>query len=230
MAATVAAFLSQSYLTSQKTSQDVSAFYLAQIYQLQLEAALNTGNHSVPSQQTPPVVTPVPRITHILWFSSLASSLSSAVLAILVQGWVRRYLVLAEPQHSTHSRARIRAYVSREGSQRLLQLTVEVMTLSLDVSIYSFLSGLVILAHNNGDDLCGLITQLTLIPLTLLYLWFTGFDHSPSYYVFYPTVHGGSLLETGCLGSSITSGDHLGFSPGSQLQPLRQFCLVDVGL
>jgi len=173
MSATVAAFLSQSYLTSRTTSEDVSAFYLAQIYQLQLEAALNTGNVSVPPQLSPPVVAPVPRISHVLWFSSLASSLSSAVLATLVQGWVRRYLVMTEPRHSAHSRARIRAYISREGSQRLLQLTVEVMSLSLDVSIHSFLAGLVILAHNNGDGLCGLITQVTFIPLTLLYLWST---------------------------------------------------------
>lgn len=134
---------------------------------------MNTGNVSVPPQLSPPVVAPVPRISHILWFSSLASSLSSAVLATLVQGWVRRYLVMTEPQHSAHRRARIRAYISREGSQRLLQLTVEVMSLSLDVSIHSFLASLVILAHNNGDGLCGLITQVTYIPLTLLYLWST---------------------------------------------------------
>jgi len=173
MSTTVAAFLSQSYLTSQTTSQDVSAFYLAQIYQLQLEAALNTGNLGVPSQLAPPVVASVPRISHILWFSSLASSLSSTVLATMVQGWVRRYLVMTEPQHSAHSRARIRAYVSREGSQRLLQLTVEVMSLSLDISMYSFVAGLAILAHKNGDGLCSLMMHVTFIPLTSLYLWST---------------------------------------------------------
>ena len=97
--------------TSQTTSQDVLAFYLAQIYQLQLEAALDTGNLNVPSQQTPPVVTLAPRIPHFLYLSNLTSSLSSAVLATLVHVQNRN------TGHSDHSRARNQAYVSREGSQ-----------------------------------------------------------------------------------------------------------------
>ena len=51
-----------------------------------------------------------------------------------------------------------------------LPCTVEVMSLSSDMTIYSFLSGLVIPAHDNGDGLCALIIQITFIPLASLYL------------------------------------------------------------
>ncbi|KAI0298275.1 hypothetical protein BC826DRAFT_879127, partial [Russula brevipes] len=87
LSATVAGFLSQSYLSSQTSPQDVSAFYLGQIYQQQ--ASSNASE--VQSPPVPPKPASTPNATHAFWFASLVLSLASAVFATLLQEWVRRY-------------------------------------------------------------------------------------------------------------------------------------------
>jgi len=97
ISATVAGFLSQSYLSSQTSSQDVSAFYLSQLYQLQA-ASLNSSG----KPPAPPNPSSAPTATHIFWFASLVESLSTAVFATLIQEWVRRYQVMTQPLYSPH--------------------------------------------------------------------------------------------------------------------------------
>ncbi|KAI9454522.1 hypothetical protein F5148DRAFT_966875, partial [Russula earlei] len=87
LSAAVAAFLSQSYLGTKPSSDDVSAFYLAHIFQLQA----NSSHLAHPSPPVPPKPAPVPTGANILWFASLVLSLASAVFGTLVQEWVRKY-------------------------------------------------------------------------------------------------------------------------------------------
>ncbi|KAH9023015.1 hypothetical protein EDB84DRAFT_481148 [Lactarius hengduanensis] len=83
VSATVAGFVSQSYFASRTSSQDVSAFYLAQIYQLQ--PSLNSS--LISSELSPPTPTPAatPEFSHFLWFTSLTISLGCSVGATLAQ-------------------------------------------------------------------------------------------------------------------------------------------------
>ena len=160
MSATVAGFLSTSYLGSQTSSQDVSAFYLAQLYQLQV----NVNNSSLPS---PPEPASPPTATHAFWFASLVLSLASAVFANLVQEWVRRYMLLTQTRFSPHRRARIRAYLTQEGSLDRLQRMIESLNTFLHLSIFMFLLGLITLT-SGGDPVVTLSVCLYIpIPLVL---------------------------------------------------------------
>jgi hypothetical protein len=168
-------------LASKFTSQDVSALYLGYLFELQA----NANNVSAIDFDKPPwpdfsdIVGSGPTPSHLLWFAGLASSLSSAVLATLLQSWIRRFVITTQLQHISHSRARFRAYVSLEKSQRSLQLTLDLIHLLLDVSIFTFLAGLFMLVFDNLD-ICVMVSYSSM-PLIFLYLRLTMI---PPYHIF----------------------------------------------
>ncbi|KAF8274299.1 hypothetical protein EI94DRAFT_1794521 [Lactarius quietus] len=169
IAATVGGFLSQSYLSSQTSSQDVSAFYLAQLYQLQAATSNSSG---APPAPAPPNQASTPTVTHMLWFASLVWSLATAVFATLTQEWVRRYLAMTEPQYSPHKNARIRAFMTHEGSLVILQQTVDSLHSTLHQSILLFLLGLISLTSGGAPSVFVIVIVYVAFPV-LKYLWFS---------------------------------------------------------
>jgi Family of unknown function (DUF6535) len=140
----VAAFIIESYKQLQPSSSDTVILLLAQISQ-QL-AALSSGTSisipsGLPGQAFQPSASAV-RV-NILWFISLVLSLTCALLATLMQQWVRRYLQASQPWYATYKRARIRAFFA-EGVERFgLPLAVEALPAILHVSVFLFFAGLV---------------------------------------------------------------------------------------
>ncbi|KAI0265792.1 hypothetical protein BC834DRAFT_935939 [Gloeopeniophorella convolvens] len=144
--ATVAAFLIVSLQSLQPNSQDTSAFYLANIYQLLADS--NNSRVDVPPQalSDPSAFSPPkPSIwVNALWSMSLVISLTCALLATLLQQWARRYLRVTQPRYSLHKRARIRAFFA-EGVDKLhLPWAVEALPALLHTSLFLFFAGLVI--------------------------------------------------------------------------------------
>ena len=89
--AVVAALLAATVLDLKQTSQDRSAFYLEQIYQLEVLANCNASRPSTPAKP-PPFSAPKYAISvNSLWSLSPAMSLTSAMLATLQQQWARQY-------------------------------------------------------------------------------------------------------------------------------------------
>ncbi|KAH9055577.1 hypothetical protein EDB87DRAFT_1761944 [Lactarius vividus] len=156
LSATVAGFLSQSYLSSQTSSQDVSAFYLSQLYQCQA-----ASSHSFGTPSSVPKPASVPTGAHMLWFASLVLSLATAV---------------------PHKNARVRAFIWQQGSLVVLQNTVNILHALLHQSIFFFVFGLVVLVSND-KSLVLVAVILCIIPLVSLYLWFSlapyFYPHSP---------------------------------------------------
>lgn len=167
ISATVAGFLSQSYLSSQESSQDVSAFYLSQLYQLQ--AASSNSSGKLPA---PPNPASAPTATHIFWFASLVESLCTAVFATLIQEWVRRYQVMTQPLYSPHKNARIRAFITQQGSLVILQHTVDILHATLHQSIFFFLIGLITLTSSGGAFVLVAVILYITFPM-ILYLKFS---------------------------------------------------------
>ncbi|KAF8265786.1 hypothetical protein EI94DRAFT_1787292 [Lactarius quietus] len=141
--ASVATFISMSIQDLRSNPEKTSAFYLMNIYQHLVDPTTSTSLE-------PPLFSPPNYAVWVnsLWFLSLAISLTCALLATLIQQWVRRYLTATQPRLSPHKQAIIREFFI-EGVERLrLPWTVEALTTLLHISISLFFTGLVIFLYN----------------------------------------------------------------------------------
>jgi len=131
-------------------SQDTSAFYLKQIYQLQAspEASLPLSPSAIVN---PPAFSPAKYAIWVnsLWFLSLVISLSCALLATSMQQWVRRYVKVTQPARcSPHERARVRAFFANGMDTFHFPWVVERLPAMVHLSLVSFFIGLLIYLFN----------------------------------------------------------------------------------
>jgi hypothetical protein len=98
-------------------SQDTSAFYLENIYQLQVSGSPNVSHSSIPSAlATPPAFSPPNYAVWVnsLWFLSLLVSLSGAMMATTIRNWAIYYIELTQwPWDTLAKRARMRALFAK---------------------------------------------------------------------------------------------------------------------
>ncbi|KAN0139101.1 hypothetical protein V8E53_003103, partial [Lactarius tabidus] len=146
--AAVATLISVSIQDIQENPQDISNFYLANIYQTL--ANPNGFNVSISPPSSPPPFSP-PNLAvwvNALWFLSLVISLTCALLATLLQQWARRYLKITQSRYSPHKRARIRAFFAEGVEKCLLPWAVEILPTLLHISLFLFFAGLVVFLSN----------------------------------------------------------------------------------
>ncbi|KAN0124182.1 hypothetical protein V8E52_001831, partial [Russula decolorans] len=148
-AATVAAFIIESYKQLSPDSGATTVFLLQQIsHQLSsFSASGTTTGTPTPSQPTNSDSsfhpTPSAIRVNILWFLSLTLSLICALAATLMQQWTRRYLQQAQSQTTLYKRARTREYLF-EGVQAFrLSQAVEAVPALLHIAVFLFFAGLV---------------------------------------------------------------------------------------
>ncbi|KAH9055326.1 hypothetical protein EDB87DRAFT_1567519, partial [Lactarius vividus] len=148
--AAVATLVSVSIQDLRPNSQDTTAFYLANIYQLLADA--NGSQVSIPSTLSNPASSFTPPKYAIwvntLWFLSLIISLTCALLATLLQQWVRRYIKLTQARSSPHTRGRIRAFFSEGVDNLHLPRVVEALPILLHLSLFLFFAGLLVFLFN----------------------------------------------------------------------------------
>ena len=150
--ASVAVLLAVSIGDLRPSSQDTSAFYLQNIYQL-----LSDPNRSDPTILSTPSIPPAfspPNYAvwvNSLWFLSLVISLTCGFQATLLQQWARRYMRITQPPASDYTpqqRARIRAFFS-EGVKNLhVPWVIETLPTLLHLSLFLFFAGLIIYLFN----------------------------------------------------------------------------------
>ena len=136
------------------SSQDTSAFYLQNIYQILSDP--NRLNPTIPSTLSiPPAFSPPTYAVWVnsLWFLSLAISLTCGLQATLLQQWARRYIKITQPSsyglaYGPHRRARIRAFFSKGVDTLHLPWAVEALPTLLHLSLFLFFAGLVIYLFN----------------------------------------------------------------------------------
>ena len=147
--AVVATFIGVSIQDLKPNSQDISAFYLANIYQVL--ADVNKSGISLPPTPSvsPQFAPPTSAIwVNCLWFLSLVMSLTCALLATLLQQWARRYLWVTRPRCSPHRRSRIRSFFAEGVDQLHLPWAVEMLPTLLHSSLFLFFFGLAVFFFN----------------------------------------------------------------------------------
>ncbi|KAI0299125.1 hypothetical protein B0F90DRAFT_1631720 [Multifurca ochricompacta] len=147
--AAVAALATLSIQDLRPNSQDTSAYYLANIYQV----LANANGSLVPSPPlpSPPFMFSPPNHAiwiNSLWFLSLAISLTCALLATLLKQWARRYIKITQPRYSPHKRARIRAFFAEGVEKQHLTWAVEALPTLLHLSLFLFFAGLLVFLFN----------------------------------------------------------------------------------
>ena len=182
-------------------SQDISAFYLANIYQL---LADSNGTHVIIPAVLPDPSTPFspPKYAvwvNSLWFLSLVTGLTCALLATLLQQWARRYMKVTQPRYNPHKRVQIRAFFA-EGVERLhLPWAVEALPILLHLSLSLFFGGLAIYLFNIDHTVFNVVISWLGV-CTCLYLCITFmpiYRHDSPYYA--PLSSSAWLLYSGAL-------------------------------
>ncbi|KAH9057271.1 hypothetical protein EDB87DRAFT_1565550, partial [Lactarius vividus] len=140
--AAVASLITVSIQDIRPNPQDTSNFYLANIYQ----AIADPDRPNISLPPSPPAFSPPNYAVWVnsLWFMSLVISVTCALLATLLQQWVRRYLKVTQPRYSPHKRARIRTFFFEGVEKYLLPWVVDALPALLHVSLYLFFAGLVV--------------------------------------------------------------------------------------
>ena len=131
-------------------SQDISSFYLRNIYQVLADP--NATLTSVPSPIAKPLPFSPPNYAvwvNSLWFLSLVISLICALLASSLHQWARRYFRVTQPAGcGPEKRARVRAFYANGLKILPNSRIVEALPTLLHLSLFLFFAGLVILLVN----------------------------------------------------------------------------------
>ena len=111
----------------------------------QISQQLSNGSQISSQATVPPFQPPTSAVwVNALWFLSLVISLFCALLATLQQYWARRYLRLTQSQSAIHKRARFRSFFAEGVARFHLAFAVETIPALLHISMFLFLTGLVI--------------------------------------------------------------------------------------
>ena len=88
---------------------------------------------------------------------SLIISLTSALLATLLQQWARKYITVTQPRFSPHKRAQVHAFFA-EGIETLhVPWALQVLPTLLHLSLFLFLVGVVVFLYNVNDTIFDLV-------------------------------------------------------------------------
>ncbi|KAI9438706.1 hypothetical protein H4582DRAFT_1814237, partial [Lactarius indigo] len=141
--ATVATFIIESYKKLSPDSGDQTAYLLGQISQ-QLSVLSPNGTYiaPTPSQTYSPSLSII--LVNSLWLLSLVFSIASALVAILIQQWARRYIQLPTIPTISRDRARVRSYLFLGILEYHMSRVVDAAPALLHLSVFLFFAGLVI--------------------------------------------------------------------------------------
>lgn len=140
--ATVGAFIIESYKYLSPNSGDQTVVLLGQISQ-QLAGFNGTTYPNLPTARPPSPSTSM-ILVNTMWLMSLVLSITSALLATLLQQWARRYTQTPQIPSLASDRARVRSYLFLGTLKYKMNLAVETVPTLLHLSVFLFFIGLVI--------------------------------------------------------------------------------------
>ncbi|KAJ7831027.1 hypothetical protein B0H14DRAFT_3464421 [Mycena olivaceomarginata] len=168
--AILTAFLIESYKTLSPDSGDNTVLLLTQI-SLQLSGIANGSSIDIPPSE--PFVPPTSSLVcNAFWFISLGLSLSSALIATLVEQWAREFQHRSEMRSAPIIRARIFTYLYYGLKRFKMPAVVEVIPLLLHASLISFFMGLVAFLVPVNNDIM-ILSVFLLALMTLVYIALT---------------------------------------------------------
>ena len=178
--AALTAFVVDSKQNLKSSPADETVYYLRQhstiLSQISIQLSSIAPQVSIPSSPPPPFPVFNPSASDVrvngFWFMSLVFSLLAALLAILVQQWVRNYMHVFQRYGDPLKSARLRQYLYEGCEGWYMPRVAEAVPGFLHISLFLFFAGL-------GDSLLHINTKValsTIIPIGvsgLLYILIT---------------------------------------------------------
>jgi hypothetical protein len=143
--ATVGAFIIEFYKKLSPDSGDQTVALLGQIS----KQLANFPNATSPSIQANQPFSPSASMIWVnaMWLISLVLSLTSALIATLLQQWARRYVENPHRPSGSNHRARVRSFLFLGTEIYKMRFAVQIAPALLHLSVYLFFAGLVIVFH-----------------------------------------------------------------------------------
>jgi hypothetical protein len=159
---------------------DKMVYYLQQhstiLSQISQQIASIAPQVSIPSTPPPPFPPFIPSSTDLrinaFWFMALTFSLSAALVAILVQQWVRDYMHIFQRYSDPLKSARVRQYLYEGSEGRYMPIAAEAVPGLLHLSLSLFFVGLCDSTLNINTTI-GLSTTIPIGICGLLYIFIT---------------------------------------------------------
>ncbi|KAI9455888.1 hypothetical protein F5148DRAFT_1002173, partial [Russula earlei] len=178
--AALTAFIIDSKQTLKLSPADQMVYYLQQnvamLDQISHQISSLTPQASISSIPPPPFPAFQPLASDIrinaFWFMALVFSLSSALLAILVQQWVRNYMQVFQRYSDPLKSARLRQYLQEGCEGWYMPVVAEAVPGFLHVSLFLFFAGLCEFVLNLNMTV-GLSTTVPIGVCGLLYVFTT---------------------------------------------------------
>ena len=153
-------------------------FYLQQnvamLAQISQQISSVSPQFAIPSSPPPPYPpfhpSPSDLRVNVFWFMALIFSLSAALLAILVQKWVRDYMHVFQRYSDPLKSARLRQYLHEGCEKWYMPVVAEAVPGLLHVSLFLFLVGLGVFILNINTTV-GLYTTIPIGFSGLLYIF-----------------------------------------------------------
>ena len=156
-------------------SQDTSAFYLGNIYEILADPNVTSTSVPSPVARPPPFSPPTYAIwVNSLWFLSFVLGLICALLATSLQQWARRYIRVTQPARcSPEKRARMRAFFAKGVDTLGARLVVERLPMLLHISLFLFLAGLGVFLFNTHHAVFNAVIWLIALFSTIQYMGYS---------------------------------------------------------
>ena len=155
------------------SSQDTSAFYLENIYQLLANSNVSVGSDPSTLAKPPPFSPPRYIIlVNLLWLMALVMSLSGATFATLEREFISHHILVTQnEEHPPETRARIHAMLVGSNYDYFKLRRVFSPLSILHYSLFIFFQGLLVYFYNIHRPTFGFLLML-MLPLLGLYMIF----------------------------------------------------------
>ncbi|KAH9969421.1 hypothetical protein BGW80DRAFT_1133660, partial [Lactifluus volemus] len=185
-ATALSAFVVNSLQSLQPSPAQETAYYMQQnvaiLAQISKQISSIAPQVTIPSTPPLPLPTFTPRPSdvrvNVFWFMSLIFSLSAALLAILVQQWVRNYMHVFQRYHHPLKRSRLRQYLHERFARWHIPVLADAVPALLHVSIFLFFAGLVDFILNLNTT----VAAYTITPIGISGLFYVFTTLSPVLY------------------------------------------------
>jgi hypothetical protein len=167
--AVLTAFVVDSKQDLKPSPADETVYYLRQhstiLSQISVQLSSIAPQVAIPSTPPPPFPPSSPLASdvrvNVFWFMAIAFSLLAALVAILVQQWVRKYMHVFQRYGDPLKSSRLRQYLYEGCESWYMPKVAEVVPGFLHVSLFLFFAGL-------GDSLLNINTKValsTIVPI-----------------------------------------------------------------